>query len=44
MGVDNNNNKRKQSGGSNGFKSLGLSDVVYKGIERMGFRVSFHRH
>lgn len=24
---------------SNGFKSLGLSDEVYKGIVRMGFKV-----
>ena len=28
-------------GGSNGFKALGLSEAVYKGIVRMGFRVGF---
>jgi hypothetical protein len=27
------------SGSSNGFQSLGLSDPVYGGILRMGFRV-----
>lgn len=27
-------------GGSNGFKALNLSDEVYKGVVRMGFRVS----
>jgi len=32
----NNNNKKK--GGGNGFQSLGLSDAVYRGIVRMGFR------
>lgn len=43
------NKKRKQGGGggsggggggNNGFKSLGLSEPVYRGIVRMGFRVS----
>ena len=29
-------------GGSNGFKALGLSEAVYKGIVRMGFRVGGH--
>lgn len=38
--------KRKQGGGGgggggagNGFKPLGLSDSVYRGIVKMGFRV-----
>jgi hypothetical protein len=39
------NNKRKHgapgAGSANGFKALGLSDEVYRGIVRMGFRVSF---
>lgn len=38
----NHHNKRKQQngvGGSNGFKSLGLSETVYKGIVKLGFRV-----
>ena len=26
--------------GTNGFKALGLSDHVYRGIVKMGFRVS----
>ena len=37
-----NHHKRKQQngvGGSNGFKSLGLSEAVYKGIVKLGFRV-----
>jgi hypothetical protein len=29
------------SGSSNGFQSLGLSDAVYGGILRMGFRVRY---
>ena len=29
------------SGSSNGFQSLGLSDPVYGGILRMGFRVRY---
>jgi hypothetical protein len=28
-------------GAGNGFQPLGLSDPVYKGIVRMGFRVRF---
>lgn len=28
-------------GGANGFKALGLSESVYHGIVRMGFRVRF---
>lgn len=27
------------SGSNNGFKALGLSDAVFRGIVRMGFRV-----
>lgn len=33
------NSGNKGGGGSNGFKALGLSEEVYKGIVRMGFRV-----
>lgn len=29
-------------GAGNGFQPLGLSDPVYKGIVRMGFRVRFY--
>ena len=28
-------------GGQNGFQTLGLSDEIYKGVLRMGFRVSW---
>ena len=31
----------KRKGSGNGFQGLGLSDPVYRGIVRMGFRVSF---
>jgi hypothetical protein len=30
----------KRKGSGNGFQGLGLSDPVYRGIVRMGFRVS----
>lgn len=33
--------KGGKSGSGNGFQALGLSDPVYRGIVRMGFRVSF---
>lgn len=33
------NDKKKTAHLNNGFKSLGLSDTVYQGIVRMGFRV-----
>jgi hypothetical protein len=37
---DKNSKKWKGGGGSaNGFKALGLTDDVYRGIVRMGFRV-----
>lgn len=32
------------SGAGNGFQPLGLSDSVYKGIVRMGFRVRQLHH
>lgn len=31
----------KQKRMENGFKALGLSDAVYEGTVRLGFRVSF---
>lgn len=31
--------KRNKAGAGNGFKALGLSDEVYRGIVRMGFRM-----
>lgn len=30
----------RKKGSGNGFQGLGLSDPVYRGIVRMGFRVS----
>lgn len=33
----NNTSKKRRSG--NGFQSLGLSDAVYQGVVRMGFKV-----
>jgi len=46
MGGDSKNKKGHHSGGGgggsgggNGFKALGLSEPVYSGIVRMGFRV-----
>lgn len=42
----NNDTKRRKKGGGggsgsiNGFQSLGLSDEIYRGISKMGFRVS----
>ena len=35
------NQGMKSGGAGNGFQPLGLSDPVYKGIVRMGFRVRF---
>lgn len=32
--------KKKNIGNSGGFQGLGLSDEVYRGIVKMGFRVS----
>jgi hypothetical protein len=37
---NNSNNKGSNSCGTNGFKALGLSDHVYRGVVKMGFRVS----
>ena len=41
-GSSSSNSQRKTGGGgtANGFKALGLSDHVYRGIVKMGFRVS----
>ncbi len=43
-GGDGNSNGAKGKKGNNGikggFQSLGLSDEVYRGISKMGFRVS----
>ena len=34
------NHSNSNNSGTNGFKALGLSDDVYRGIVKMGFRVS----
>ena len=34
------NHNNNNNSGTNGFKALGLSDHVYRGIVKMGFRVS----
>ena len=36
------NHSNSNNSGTNGFKALGLSDHVYRGIVKMGFRVSKH--
>ena len=32
--------KKKNSGNSGGFQGMGLSEEVYRGVVKMGFRVS----
>jgi hypothetical protein len=38
--ASNNTKGNNNTSGTNGFKALGLSDHVYRGIVKMGFRVS----
>jgi hypothetical protein len=36
--------KPRNKGGGGGFQSLGLSDEVYRGVVKMGFRVRWDEH